>query len=81
MNLCIISGSVASEIKYDFLYESKKNIAIANFKFKMENSKYIDVYALDSVADKIYAKLKNGEHILIEGRIRDNGRIEVSTIW
>ena len=81
MNLCIISGSVASEIKYDFLYESKKNIAIANFKFKMENSNYIDVYALDDVADKIYAKLKNGEHILIEGRIRDNGRIEVSTIW
>jgi len=43
MNLCIISATVTSEIKYDFLYESKKNIAIANFKFRMENDKYIDV--------------------------------------
>ena len=85
MNLCIISGTVASEIKYDFLYKSKKNVAIANFRFKMENDQYIDVYALDNVADKIYARIKNGEHILIEGKIRSNGKVEVvfweSIIW
>ena len=78
------------ELHQDFIDTEQEiwtslTISIANFRFKMENDQYIDVYPLDNVADKIYARIKNGEHILIEGKIRDNGNLEdvfwESIIW
>ena len=70
MNLCIISGRIISEIKYNFLYDYKYNVAIVYFKLKLSNKTQIDVYAFDEMADKIYAELKWGDFLLAESKIR-----------
>lgn len=87
MNICFLSGKIISEIKFEFIYDSKKNISVTKFKLltksadntktKFQNINL--VYAYNELADKIYSEYKKNSFISIIGCIERN-RIKVLNI-
>ena len=80
MNLCILLGKIVSEIEFKFIINSK-NKSIAYFKIELLNKSIVQVKAYDDKADYVYRKLKKGQSIIVEGKIRGNGNIECEKIY
>lgn len=80
MNICFLSGKIVSEIKFEFIYNSKKYISVAKFKIETKNADNYKnnianinyIYAYNEIADKIYANYEKGFIISIIGYIESN---------
>lgn len=79
MNLVVIQGKIVSEIKFDFIFNSK-NRAIAIFTVKLTNHSEITVKAYNEVADFCYSKLKQEDTIWIEGYLTTKMQIKIQSI-
>ena len=79
MNLCFIIGKIISEIKYDFVIDSK-NISIIRFKVKILEGSIINVIGYDNIADWCYRKLSIDDNIFLEGMINTKENIEINKI-
>lgn len=75
MNLCILLGKVISEIEFKFIINSK-NKSIAYFDMELLNKSIIRIEAYSETADYVYRKLKKGQNIIVEGKVRHDGTVE-----
>ena len=67
MNEVFIIGKVITEVKFDFILNSK-HISIARFGVAtMCDKQEINVIAYDKMADYIYANLKHEDVVIING--------------
>ena len=74
MNLCFIQGKIISDIKFDFILDSK-NISIAIFKLQLNNNSIVNIKAYDDVADYCWRNLVKGSMVGIEGEL--NSKMEI----
>lgn len=79
MNLCFIIGKIISEIKFDFVLNSK-HIAIVKFNVELENKASIEVVGYDKIADFCYHRLLQGDFVGILGHITSQGKIVIDEI-
>ena len=75
MNLCILLGKIVSEIEFKFIIKGK-NKSIAYFDMRLSNKSIIRIKSYNQVADYLYRKLKIGQSVMVEGKIRDDGTVE-----
>ena len=75
MNLCILYGTIVSDIEFKFIIKGK-NKSIAYFDMELLNTNVIRVKAYNEMADFIYRKLLKGQSVIVEGKIRNDGNIE-----
>ena len=68
MNICIISGKIISKIDFKFIINSH-NKSIAIFYMELMDKNIVKVVSYNELADKVYSKLKQGQHLIIEGKI------------
>ncbi len=88
MNICFLEGKIISEVNFDFVYNSKRHTAIVDFIIETtsENSSksyalaHNKVYAYDCLADKLYEKCEQGDHIAIRGRV-EKSRIRITDFF
>lgn len=79
INICFLAGKIVSEIKFDFLYNSKKHISIAEF-WILPDSDVMRIYtksniaqcnikvrAYDNIADIIYRNFEKNSFISLSG--------------
>ena len=72
MNEVFIIGKVITEVKFDFILNSK-HISIARFGVAtMCDKQEINVIAYDKMADYIYANLKHEDVVIINGYLEYN---------
>lgn len=88
MNLVIIYGKIVSEIEFKFIYDryidcgrvteemKHKHISLARCKVEILNGSVIEIYGYDDIADYMYRNLKEGENIVVEGRLESNMKIK-----
>ena len=74
MNICILYGKILSEIKFDFLYNSKKHVSVVEFKILVNNQVFsknkkeiINIKAYDECADVVYQNFNKEDFIGIYG--------------
>ena len=79
MNLCFLMGKVVSDVKFEFILNSR-NISIAVFNIELMNKSIVTVKAYNEIADICYRYLKKGMFINIEGYIDDKMKIVVEEI-
>lgn len=77
MNYIFVYGKIISNIKFEFILNSK-NKSISFFELELINKSKIKVKAYNEVADYCYSKLKLYDNVFIQGRL--NGNIEVEAI-
>jgi len=70
MNMCFFIGKICSEIKFDFILNSK-NISIAIFYIQLLNGSIIKVKGYNEIADYCYRNLKQCMDIQIQGNINN----------
>ena len=80
MNICFLIGKIISEIEFKFIIQGK-NTAIATFQIELDNKSIITVKGYNEIADYCYKDLKNIDTIMIQGRLEENGKIEISVIF
>lgn len=80
MNICILLGKIISEIEFKFIINSK-NKSIAYFELELLNKSIVKIMAYNDKADYIYRKLKKGQNIVVEGKLRGNLTIECKNIY
>lgn len=88
MNICFLSGKIVSEIKFEFIYNSRKNISVAKFKIETKNADNYKnnitninyIYSYNEIADKIYANYEKGFRISISGYI-ENNKVIIKNIY
>ena len=80
MNLCILLGKIVSEIEFKFIIKSKDK-SIVYFDMELLNKIIIRIKAYNGVADYIYRKLKKGQVVVVEGKIRNDGSVECEYIF
>lgn len=67
MNEVFIIGKVITEVKFDFILNSK-HISVARFGVAtMCDKQEINVIAYDKMADYVYAKIKQKDIVMING--------------
>ena len=67
MNEVFIIGKVITEVKFDFILNSK-HISIARFGvITVRDKQEIEIMAYDEMADYIYANLKHEDVVMING--------------
>ena len=67
MNEVFIIGKVITEVKFDFILNSK-HISIARFGvITVRDKQEIEIMAYDEMADYIYANLKHEDVVIING--------------
>ena len=67
MNKVFIIGKVITEVKFDFILNSK-HISIARFGvITVRDKQEIEIMAYDEMADYIYANLKHEDVVMING--------------
>lgn len=77
MNLCFLIGKVVSEIKFDFILNSK-DISIARFSIELENKSVVVVKGYNEIADYCYKDLTKGSIIGIQGSLNSNKEIVIT---
>lgn len=80
MNICFLMGKIISEIEFKFIIHGK-NTAIAILQIELKNKSRITVKGYNKIADYCYKDLKNNDTIMIQGRLEENGKIEMSVIF
>lgn len=68
MNLCLITGKIVSDVKFEFILRSK-NISIAIFTLEVDNNSIITVKAYNEMANWSYQNLVKGNSIAIQGSL------------
>lgn len=76
MNICILIGKIVSTIEFKFIIKSKHK-SIAYFDMELSNKSIIKAIAYDAMADLVYRKYKINQTIIIEGKIRTDGVVEI----
>ena len=72
MNEVFIIGKVITEVKFDFILNSK-HISIARFGvITVRDEQEIEIMAYDEMADYIYANLKHEDVVIINGYLEYN---------
>ena len=67
MNEVFIIGKVITEVKFDFILNSK-HISIARFGvITVRDKQEIEIMAYDEMADYVYANLKHEDVVMING--------------
>ena len=79
MNICIVAGKIVGEIEFKFIINNK-NKSIVYFDLELSNKSIVKVKAYDEIADYVYSKIKN-DIVLIDGKLRDDGSIEIQEIF
>ena len=74
MNICILQGKIISKIEYKFIIKNKNNF-IKKFYIELDNKNIVKIISYNEIADKVLRKLKEGDGILIEGYLIENGEI------
>ena len=87
MNLVIVYGTIVTNIDFKFIYdrfccdedniEKYSHISVASCKLKLINDSIIEIYGYDNVADLMLRNLKINDKIFVEGKIDNEGKIEV----
>lgn len=75
MNLCILLGEIVSDIEFKFIIKGK-NKSIAYFDMLLLNKSVVRVKAYNEMADFVYRKLKRGQLVMVEGKVRSDGSLE-----
>ena len=79
MNEIFLIGKVITDIKFDFIINSKKHISISEFTVETLNKQEIRIVAYDDIADFCYSKFNKDDMVVINGKIR-NDNIEIYNI-
>ena len=79
MNLCFLIGKVVSEIKFDFILNSK-DISIARFSIELENKSVVVVKGYNEIADYCYKNLIKDSIVGIQGSLNPNKEIIIIDI-
>lgn len=79
MNLCILQGKIISEIEFKFIINGK-NKSIAYFDMLLCNKSIVRIKSYNDTADYIYKKLKIGQIVFVQGKIRYDGCVECERI-
>ena len=79
MNLCFLIGKVVSEIKFDFILNSK-DISIARFSIELENKSIVVIKGYNEIADYCYKKLIKSRIVGIQGSLNSNKEIIIIDI-
>lgn len=79
MNLCFFIGKVVSEIKFDFILNSKDS-SIARFSIELENKSVVVVKGYNEIADYCYKNLITGSIVVIQGSLNSNKEIIIIDI-
>ena len=67
MNKVFIIGKVITEVKFDFILNSK-HISVARFRvITVRDKQEIEIMAYDEMADYVYANLKHEDVVMING--------------
>ena len=81
INICYLSGTIISDIEFNFFFNSKKLISKAMFVLKTEEgfknsnsakSVQLLVRAYDEMADLLYRELCNGDKVALQGFLEGN---------
>lgn len=86
MNICFLSGKIIKDIELKFIYNSKdktlgkEHISIAIIFLETEDKQIIKLHCYNERADYAYRKLKMGDYIWIQGRVREK-HIEVENCY
>lgn len=77
MNLCFFSGEIISDIKFEFVYNSKKHVSYLEFEIEIDDhneleKSVIKVYAFDNIADFVYQNYAKGHLIIGIGRVENS---------
>ena len=79
MNICLLIGKICSEIKFEFILNSKE-ISIVMFDIELLNGSIVKVKGYNEIADYCYSNLKKEMTILIEGSVDYNMTIILEEI-
>jgi len=79
INICFFIGKIISEIKFDFVLNSR-NISIAIFYIELLNGSVIKVKGYNEMVDSCYSTLKQGMNIQIQGYINSKSEIILQNI-
>lgn len=79
MNEVFLFGKISSNIKFDFIINSKKNISISQFTIETQKNQIIKIKAYNNLADLCYRKFKKDNIVFIYGKLRKNC-VEINTI-
>ena len=87
MNLVILYGIVVTNVDFRFIYdrfccdardiEKYNHISVASCRLRLLNDSIIEIYGYDNVADLMLRNLKINDKIFVEGKIDNDGKIEV----
>ena len=80
MNECFIIGKILSEIRFNFVLNSK-NISIVEFELEVNNKSIIEIIGYNEIADFCYSKLVMGDMVSIYGKISNNMKVVISEIY
>lgn len=73
MNEVSIIGKIITEVKFDFILNSK-HISVSRFKIMTVYDKQeIYITAYDEMADYVYANIKKGNFVMINGYLKNDG--------
>ncbi len=77
-NLCYLSGKILNKVNLKFIYDnkrksiSKKHTSVVELTLKLANESVVIAKGYDDIADLLYRKVKQGDFVLIEGRLKEN---------
>ena len=81
INICFLSGTIITEIKFEFFYNSRKLLSKVNFKIETESGyktskknekEIIDIVAYNENADYVYSTLNIKDNVIIKGFLEKN---------
>ena len=79
ISLCFLIGKVVSEIKFDFILNSK-DISISRFSIELENKSIVIVKGYNEIADYCYKNLITGSIVGVQGSLNSNKEIIIIDI-
>ena len=72
MNEVFIIGKIITEVKFDFILNSK-HISVSRFKIMtIYDKQEINITAYDEMADYVYANIKLEDLVMINGYLKNN---------
>ena len=80
MNEVFLMGKIITEIKFDFLLNSKKK-SIARFYIETLGKQKIKIIGYDDIADFCYSKLNKGNSIFMYGILNEDGVVARTIIF
>lgn len=73
MNEVFIIGKIITEVKFDFILNSK-HISVSRFKIMtIYDKQEINITAYDEMADYVYVNIKQGNFVMINGYLKNDG--------